>query len=66
MGRIHYRKGIYNTAIHDLEAAVSKEPTPRRQFRLAMSYLKAGNRELGKKTMLLALRQAPDLPEEGW
>jgi|SRR5579863_8365635 len=68
IGWVYYRKAVYNTAVHYLEAAVSKEPTPRRQFHLAMSYMKAGNRTLGEKTMLLALKQAPDLPktEEGW
>jgi predicted Zn-dependent protease len=68
LGWIYYRKAVYSTAVRYLESAVSKEPTPRRQFHLAMSYMKAGNQELGQRTMLLALRQAPDLPktEEGW
>ena len=47
---------------------VKKEPTPRRQFHLAMSYLKSGRRDQGEKTLQLALQQDPKLPvtEKGW
>jgi hypothetical protein len=62
------RKEIYGTAVTYLETAVAKEPTPRRQFHLAMSYLKSGKRDLGQKTLQLALRQDPKLQvtEKGW
>jgi Flp pilus assembly protein TadD len=65
---IYYRKAIYGTAVSLLEKAVAKEPTPRRQFHLAMSYLKSGKRDLGRKTLQLALAQDPKLPEteKGW
>jgi tetratricopeptide (TPR) repeat protein len=68
LGWIYYRKGIYQSAVNYLKAAVAKEPTPRRQFHLAMSYLKAGDRELGQKTLQTALAKDPDLPkkEQGW
>jgi putative PEP-CTERM system TPR-repeat lipoprotein len=68
LGWIYYRKEIYGTAVTYLETAVAKEPTPRRQFHLAMSYLKSGKRDLGQKTLQLALRQDPKLPvtEKGW
>ena len=68
LGWIYYRKAIYDSAVTYLASAVAKEPTPRRQFHLAMSYLKSGNRDLGEKTLQLALRQDPRLPqtEKGW
>jgi len=68
LGWIYYRKAIYGTAISYLETAVKKAPTPRRQFHLAMSYLKSGQHALGEKTLQLALQQDPKLPvtEKGW
>ncbi len=68
LGWIYYRKATYATAVTYLEAAVKREPTPRRQFHLAMSYLKSGNRDLGQKTLQLAIQQDPKLPEteKGW
>jgi len=68
LGWIYYKKTIYGTATTYLETAVAKEPTPRRQFHLAMSYLKQGQRTLGEKTLELALQQDPNLPrtEKGW
>ena len=68
LGWIYYRKAVYGTAVNYLEAAVAKEPTPRRQFHLAMSYLKSGKHDLGQKTLQLALQQDPKLPvtEKGW
>jgi Tfp pilus assembly protein PilF len=48
--------------------AVQKEPTPDRQFHLAMSYLKSGDRLQGEKLLTTALQQDPNLPktESGW
>ena len=68
IGWIYYRKAIYSTAVHYLETAVAKESTPRRQFHLAMSYVKSGNRDLGEKMLQQALQRAPNLikTEEGW
>ena len=68
LGWIYYRKAIFSTAVSYLETAVKKEPTPRRQFHLAMSYLKSGRRDQGEKTLQLALQQDPKLPvtEKGW
>ncbi len=68
LGSIYYQKAMYRAAVGYLEAAVSREPTPRRLFHLAQSYLKSGKSELGEKTLLLALRQDPSLPvtEKGW
>jgi tetratricopeptide (TPR) repeat protein len=68
LGWIYYRKAIFSTAVSYLETAVAKEPTPRRQFHLAMSYLKSGKRDQGEKILQLALQQDPKLPqtEKGW
>jgi tetratricopeptide (TPR) repeat protein len=68
LGWIYYRKAIFGTAVNYLETAVKKEPTPRRQFHLAMSYLKSGKRDQGEKILQLALQQDPKLPqtEKGW
>jgi tetratricopeptide (TPR) repeat protein len=68
LGWIYYRKAIFSTAVNYLETAVAKEPTPRRQFHLAMSYLKSGKRDQGEKILQLALQQDPKLTqtEKGW
>ena len=68
LGWVYYRKGNYNMALTYLKAAVAKEPTPRREFHLAVGYLKSGNKELGEKLMQKALQQDPQLPtkEQGW
>ena len=68
LGWVYHRKGVYRTAIEYLKKAVAKESTPRRQFHLGMSYLKAGDRELGTKLVQEAIRKDPKLPrtEQGW
>lgn len=68
LGWVFCRKGDYRMALQCLKAAVSKEPTPRREFHLAICYLKSGNRELGEKLMQKALAQDSNLPakEQGW
>jgi len=68
VGWVYYRKGIYNTAVGYLKTAVGKEPTARRQFHLAMSYIKSGQRDLGQKLLVSALQQDPNLTktEQGW
>ena len=68
LGWIYYRKALYDTAATYLETAVAKEPTPRREFHLAMPYLKSSKRDLGEKTLQLALHQDPKLAatEKGW
>lgn len=68
LGWIYYQKGIYRMAVDYLKNAVAKESTPRRQFHLGMSYIKAGDRELGQKTLNAALAKDPNLlkTEQGW
>ena len=68
LGFVYYRKSDYKTAVGYLQTAVAKEPTPQRQFHLGMAYLKAGDRDLGVKTLEAALKKDPNLAksEHGW
>ena len=68
LGWIYYRKGIYQTAVQYLQTAVSKDPTPLRQFHLALSYIKHGDRERGSVLLQTALAKDPNLSkrEQGW
>jgi uncharacterized protein HemY len=61
LGWVYYRKGIYLTAVQHLKAAVGKQPTALHQFHLAMCYLKAGEQDLGKRTLEAALKLDPNL-----
>ena len=68
LGWVYYRKGLYRNAVDHLKLAAAKEPTARRQFHLAMSYLKAGDRDRGQQMLATALKQEPNLAktERGW
>jgi tetratricopeptide (TPR) repeat protein len=68
LGWAFYRKGIYSAATRHLKEAFSKEPTPRREFHLAMSYLKSGDKDLGARMVQAALSKDPNLlkTETGW
>jgi tetratricopeptide (TPR) repeat protein len=68
VGWIYYRKGLYSMAIEHLKQAVEKQPTPRRQFHLAVSYLKVGQKALGQQILATALKQDPNLTktERDW
>jgi putative PEP-CTERM system TPR-repeat lipoprotein len=68
LGWVYYRKSVYGMAATYLETAVKRESTPRREFHLAMCYLKTGRRDLSAKYMQMALKQDPNLPatEKGW
>jgi predicted Zn-dependent protease len=68
LGWVYYRKGNYPSAAEHLKTAMVKQPTPRRQFHLALSYLKGGDQGLGQRTLAAALKQDPNLAkgEPGW
>lgn len=68
LGWVYYRAGNYQTAVEHIKMAFAKQPTPRRQYHLAMSYLKNGDRSLGQQALLAALKQDPNLSktEIGW
>lgn len=61
LGRIYYRKGLYSMSVEYLKTAVAADPTPRRQFHLAMSYLKSGDRATGLPILTKALQKQPTL-----
>jgi tetratricopeptide (TPR) repeat protein len=63
LGWVYYRRGMYSAATTCLKAALAKQPSASTQYHLAMSYLKAGNQEMGRKTLLAALKQDPNLPK---
>jgi hypothetical protein len=44
-----------------LKAAVDRDPNPRRQFHLALSYLRSGDRTSGQQLLQTAIRQDPAL-----
>jgi tetratricopeptide (TPR) repeat protein len=64
LGWVYYRKGVYGSAAEHLKLAVAKEPTPRRQYRLGMCYLKTGDRDRGQQMLASALKQDPKLATE--
>ncbi len=68
IGWVLYRKGLYSRAVEHLKKAVETEPTPRREFHLAVCYLKTGDKALGKQILDAALKKDPNLPktEQGW
>jgi tetratricopeptide (TPR) repeat protein len=68
LGWVYYSKGFYTAAIQHLKAAVAREPAPRYQYHLALSYLKAGDEDLGQPLLALALKRDPELSmtHAGW
>ena len=47
LGWVYYRRANFTMALPYLQAAVAREGTPRREFHLAVCYLKSGDKELG-------------------
>ncbi|HEY7334683.1 MAG TPA: tetratricopeptide repeat protein [Bryobacteraceae bacterium] len=68
LGWVYYRRGDYHKAVEFLAPSVAKQPSPVRQFHLAMAYFKTGERDLGQQYLSKALAQDPNLfkTEEGW
>jgi Tfp pilus assembly protein PilF len=48
-----------------LKGAVTKEPTPRREFHLALCYLKSGDQRDGETMLAAALAKDPSLAQSG-
>jgi tetratricopeptide (TPR) repeat protein len=64
LGWVLYRKGLYDGAVRELEAAASrKDAKPAWKYHLAMAYFKAGNRSKADATFDAALKQNPNAPE---
>jgi cellulose synthase operon protein C len=68
LGRAFYRNGVYGQAAEHLKRAVELEPTPSRQYHLALSYMKGGQDSLGRPLLAAALQKDPELPQKdrGW
>jgi tetratricopeptide (TPR) repeat protein len=68
LGWIYYRRGLYSIAVPYLKNAVEKDPNPRRQFHLGMTYLKTGDQVAGQRLVREALQKDPNLAktEQGW
>jgi tetratricopeptide (TPR) repeat protein len=69
LGWAYYQKGIYLSAVSQLESAVaSRQLTPgedvaRVQYHLAMAYLRSGKLSRGRELLDAALKSDPRLPE---
>ena len=70
LGWAFYQKGIYSSAVSQLESVISAshglapgEDLARVQYHLAMAYLRTGNVNRGREVLNGALRTAPNLPE---
>jgi len=63
LGWTYYQKGLYSMAVTYLEGATAKKATARRQYHLAMAYLKAGDQKRGRQTLDAAFKADPNLPE---
>jgi tetratricopeptide (TPR) repeat protein len=63
LGRVYYRKGLYNQAIPLLKNAVDIDGGAQNTFHLGFAYLKAGNSAKGRQTLTAALKMDPRLPE---
>ncbi len=64
LGWVYFHKGLYDSALGYLKAAFAKQPTPKRQYHLAICYLKAGNQDDGMKNLRAALQKDPSLNNE--
>lgn len=63
LGWLYYRKGLYKLAVPHLETAVSKAGNARREFHLAMAYLKSGDEYKGVDAMQAGLKMDAAIPE---
>jgi Tfp pilus assembly protein PilF len=65
LGWILYRKGLYSSAVKELELAAAKEAKQDAlwHYHLAMAYTKAGDLNRGRATLQTALKRNPNLPE---
>jgi tetratricopeptide (TPR) repeat protein len=63
LGWAYYNNGSYDLAVHYLQAALSKQTKPSREYRLAMAFFKAGSREKSRAALRDAMKQDPAAPE---
>jgi Tfp pilus assembly protein PilF len=63
LGWTYFKKGLYSMAVTQLQSATAKGDSARREYHLAMAYLKAGDANRGRQTFQIALKMDPKLPE---
>ena len=63
LGWTYFKKGLYPMAVSQLESATARGDSARREYHLAMAYLKAGDAVRGRKRLQLAMKLDPKLPE---
>jgi tetratricopeptide (TPR) repeat protein len=63
IGWAFYQKGLYQNAVAQFREAVSKEPTARRKYHLAMAYFEAGEQQQARSLMSEALKMDSRIPE---
>ncbi|MBV8847832.1 MAG: tetratricopeptide repeat protein, partial [Bryobacterales bacterium] len=61
LGWLYYRKGVYDSAVSHLKAAVAAEGTPQRKYHLGLALTKAGDQDAGRKMVRAALDSDPNL-----
>ena len=59
----YYQKGLYDIALRHFERGQTTGADPRRQYHLAMAYLRSGHEARGRTALAAALRANPGLPE---
>jgi Tfp pilus assembly protein PilF len=63
VGWVLYRKGLYASAVKQLERTASHQGNVVWQYHLAMAYAKSGDMARGRVALEAALRRNPNLPE---
>ncbi len=63
MGWVYYKKGMYPSAVAQLQDAVAQDPSPLHHYHLAMAYLKNSDPKRGNEELNKALKLNPNLPE---
>ena len=64
LGWLYYRKGLYQQASRELEAALAKAEWPSIQFHLGLTYNRLGKTVKGSQLVAAALAKAPQLAAE--
>ncbi len=63
IGWILFRKGLYSSAVTQLERCAAHQGSPIWQYHLAMAYAKNGELARGRAVLQAALKRNPNLPE---
>jgi tetratricopeptide (TPR) repeat protein len=63
IGWVYYNKGSYSLALVHFQTAVARQPNARREYHLAMAYLKTGTPEKARATLREALKMDDKAPE---